>query len=418
MKIKYSQIKQKVQNNTKVIENYLFMTIIQIANTFFGILIYPYLIRVLGADNYGLFVFSQSIITYFTVIISFGFTFPALKLISENRDNQEAKNEVLNAVFSAKILLTILSSMVFIVCLFTIPFFFNHKVLFLINFTQIIQTIFLPQWYFQGIQKMKILTYIQLTFRILSLPITFLFITGPNDLLKYALLVTLINNLVTISSLAYLYKKEHFRFRIAKTSKLKKNFSDALPFFWSNSTGLIKAESVPIIIGSLFGMREVAYYNLAEKIIAIPRVITMNINDALFPRIIVENEKKTIKKIIQYETWIGIAVTLGIIVFGKYIVLLLGGSLMLDAYPLAIILSISVFVWLVVGSYISFVFVPARKFYLVTKNQFAAFVSFFIFCIISLFIYKSIFSVTIALSLSGLGEIIYCRYLIKKHGLL
>ena len=279
MKIKYSQIKQKVQNNTKVIENYLFMTIIQIANTFFGILIYPYLIRVLGADNYGLFVFSQSIITYFTVIISFGFTFPALKLISENRDNQEAKNEVLNAVFSAKILLTILSSMVFIVCLFTIPFFFNHKVLFLINFTQIIQTIFLPQWYFQGIQKMKILTYIQLTFRILSLPITFLFITGPNDLLKYALLVTLINNLVTISSLAYLYKKEHFRFRIAKTSKLKKNFSDALPFFWSNSTGLIKAESVPIIIGSLFGMREVAYYNLAEKIIAIPRVITMNIND-------------------------------------------------------------------------------------------------------------------------------------------
>lgn len=394
------------------------MTIIQISNTFFGILIYPYLIRVLGAENYGLFVFSQSIITYFTVVISFGFTFPALKLISENIDNQQVKNEVVNSVFSAKLFLTIISSIFFIICLYTIPFIINHKILFIINFTQIIQTILLPQWYFQGIQKMKILTYIQLSFRILSLPITFLFITGPNDLLNYALLVTIINSLVTVVALAYLYKKEHIRYRIVKFSTLKKYFADALPFFWSNSTGLIKAESVPIIIGSLFGMKEVAYYNLAEKIISIPRMITMNINDALFPRIIIDNDKKTIQKIIRYEYWIGIAVILSIIVFGKSIIMILGGNLMQDSYPLAIILSTSVLVWLVVGSYISFVFVPARKFYLVTKNQFVAFISFVIFSAIGLIIYKSIFIVTIALSLSGFSEIIYCKYLIKKHSLL
>lgn len=418
MKSKYNQLKKTVQNNPKIIENYFFMTVIQITNTFFGILIYPYLIRVLGASSYGLFVYSQSIISYFTVIVSFGFSFPALKIISENRDNQKIKNEVINTILTAKTILALVSTVLFIILLFTIPLFYKNKILFIINFTQIIQSILYPQWYFQAIQKMKITTYIQLTIRILSLPITFLLIHKPEDILVYALLVNTINISSTITALIYLYKKEFIRYRFVKISTLKKYFLDALPFFWSTSTGLIKGESVTIIIGSIFGMKDVAYYNLAEKIISIPRMITMNINDALFPRIILNNNKNEIRKIIKYETWIGLAIFTCIILFGKYIVILLGGDLMISAYPMAIVLSISILVWLVVGSYISFVFVPANKYYLVTKNQFVAFLTFFIFCVIGLYIFKNILLIPIALSLSGICEIIYCRYLIKKHKLL
>ena len=418
MKSKFTSIKKIVQNNTNVIENYFFMTAIQIINTFFGILIYPYLIRVLGASSYGLFVYSQSIISYFTVIVAFGFSFPALKIISKNRDNQKVKNDVINIILTAKLILASFSIIAFIVLIYTIPIFFNNKLLFLINFTQIIQTIFYPQWYFQAIQKMKITTYIQLSFRILSLPFIFLLIHTPDDILIYALLVSTINILSTITSLVYLYKKENIRYRIVKISALKKYILDALPFFWSTSTGVIKGESVAIIIGSLFGMKEVAYYNLAEKIISIPRMVTMNINDALFPRMILNNNINNIKRIIKFETWIGLAVIATIILLGKYIIILLGGELMISAYPMAIILSITVLVWLVVGSYINFVFVPAHKYYLVTKNQFVAFISFFTFCILGLLIYKNILIVTIALSLSGIFEIFYCRYLIKKYELL
>ena len=44
-------------NNTKVVENYAFMTILQVLNICFYLLIYPFLIRVLGAESYGLYAF-------------------------------------------------------------------------------------------------------------------------------------------------------------------------------------------------------------------------------------------------------------------------------------------------------------------------------------------------------------------------
>jgi len=418
LKSKYNLFKSKLLNNTKVIENYFFMTALQVINSLFGILIYPYLIRTLGAESYGLFVFSLSVTSYFNILISFGFSFPALKLISENKKNQTVKNDVFSSVLTAKIYLALLSAIIFVVAIFSIPMFNGNKTIYIINYFQVISTILFPLWYFQGIQKMKIITYIQLSLRIISLPFTFLLIHNPNDIIKYALIVSTTNIASALISIYYLYKIEHLRYHVVSLKYLKKYFVDALPFFWSTSTGTIKEESVNILIGTIFGMKDVALYNLAEKIISIPRMITMNINGALFPKMIENKEKLTIKRIIRYETWIGIAVIALIIIFGKWIVILLGGESMINAYPMAMILSVTVLVWLVVGSYINFIFVPQEKFYFVTKNQLVAFISLFAFCIPGLLIFSNIWIIVISLTLSGICEIFYCKFLIKKHNLL
>ena len=87
MRTKYNSLKKSISNNTKVIENYFFMTALQIINALFGILIYPYLIRILGANSYGLYVFAFSVTTYFVSFISFGFNMPAIKIVVQNKDN-------------------------------------------------------------------------------------------------------------------------------------------------------------------------------------------------------------------------------------------------------------------------------------------------------------------------------------------
>ena len=107
-----------------------------------------------------------------------------------------------------------------------------------------------------------------------------------------------------------------------------------------------------------------------------------------------------------------------VVLFGYWIVLLLGGKPMLAAYPLAIILSGSMLVWLIVGSYINFIFVPQNKYYFVTRNQFVAFISFVVLCVLGVLIFHNIAAVVVALTLSGYCEIVYCNYLIKKHKLL
>ena len=60
------------QNNSKVAENYVFMTILQVLNVCFYLLIYPFLIRVLGTESYGLYAFALAIVTLFVYFVSFG----------------------------------------------------------------------------------------------------------------------------------------------------------------------------------------------------------------------------------------------------------------------------------------------------------------------------------------------------------
>jgi len=414
----YNKIKSIISKNSKVFENYFFMTLLQVAGSFIGIAIYPYLIRTLGAESYGLYVFALSVTTYFLSFISFGFSFPALKKIAENKDDLSIKTEVISSVFTAKLYLTLFSILIFSVLINLVPIMRENWLIFCLCFTQIIAELFFPVWFFQGIQKMQIVTYIQLGFRILTIPFIFIFIKIPEHTWIYVMITSVSVILGGITSMYLLYKTENIRIRLVNRKSLKEYFRDALPFFWSSSAGIIKQESVTIIIGAFFGMRDVALYDLANKLIIIPRMLTTSINAAIFPKIIEKIERSVVKKIIRYETWIGLAVIAAIALFGYWIILILGGEVMLESYPLAVVLSVTVLVWLVVGCYISFVFVPQKRYYFVTHNQFVAFGTFFLFCIPGVLIFHNIFTVVLALSLSGLCEIAYCNYLIKKYKLL
>ena len=411
-------IKLRFKNNGKVVENYFFMTALQIISSAFGVLIYPYLIRVLGAESYGLYVFAVATASYFVGIVSFGFSFPGVKAIAHNKDNLQIKSAVVSSVFTSKILLGIVSLVIFIGLLLTVPLLKDHKGLFLIVYAQILSEIFFPIWYFQGVQKMKIVTYFQLAFRILSLPFIFILVRSTDDLLQYAFIATLSVVLPAVALYVYLIRRENLTIRLQPISKLKTYFKEATPFFWSSTAGTIKQESVTIIIGAFFGMKDVALYDLANKLIMLPRMLTMSINTALFPKVIEDIKTETIKKIEKYETMIGLAVVLFVVVFGYWIIWLLGGKEMTGAYPLAIVLSFTVLTWLVVGCYINFVFVPQNKYYFVTNNQIVALISFVVFCIPALFLTSGIMAVVVALTLSGFSEIAYSKYLIRKNKLL
>lgn len=415
---RFKQITKTTSNNSKVVENYFFMTVLQFINSAFGILLYPYLIRILGASSFGLYVFALTVTNFFISFISFGFNFPAVKSISTNRDSYEVKNEQIANVFTAKCYLFLISVVIFIGLVFSIEIMRHNWLIYTICFLQVFGEILIPNWFFQGIQKMRVLTLIQISVRIASLPFIFLFIKKREDVWIYATISTGIMIMIGVISAIYLTRKEKINYRFVSFSSTKKLFQDSLPFFWSSAVGTLKEETATIAIGAIFGMKDVAIYDLAKKIISIPRILTYSINNALFPQIIDKINNQLVKKIIRYETWIGISVSIFIAIFGYWMVLILGGTAMLSAYPIALILSITILVWLVVGSYISFIFVPLNKYYYVTQNQIVAFVSFLILGIAGILILKNIAVIALAITLSGLCEIAFCNYLIKTKKLL
>ena len=91
---------------------------------------------------------------------------------------------------------------------------------------------------------------------------------------------------------------------------------------------------------------------------------------------------------------------------------------MVGAYPISLILSVTILTWLVVGAYIAFVFVPQRRYYLVTRNQLVALLSFLAVGIPAVAVFRNVYALTAAFALSGVCEIVYCIYVTRKQRLL
>ncbi|WP_185117610.1 oligosaccharide flippase family protein [Chryseobacterium sp. PMSZPI] len=412
------KIVDKFKSNKAVIENYIFMTILQILNSLFYIIIYPYVIRVLGVENYGIYIYTVSIVTYFIFLINFGFDFPATKAVAENKDNVKALNDILSYIFTAKIYLQILSSIIFCILIFSIPFLRNNKLIYFIIYLQTFANILFPQWYYQGLQKMKTVTIIQVVFKLISLPFIFIFVKKVTDLSLFATVTTFTMLAGAMISFLMIRYQDGFKIKLISFNKTKSWFKQGTPFFLSTSVGVFKEQGVTIAIGAFFGMKDVAIYDLANKIVIIPRTLLMSVNAAMFPKIVIEAKKHVIKKIIKYEFILGILVMIFIAIFGKWVIQLLGGEAMISAYPLSIILSFTVVSWLVVGAYISFVFIPNNKNYFVVQNQLVALISVVVFSLIGYIFSNSIFILICALALSGLAEIIFCYYKTFKNNLL
>lgn len=410
----WAKIRNIWQNNSKVAENYVFMTILQVLNVCFYILIYPFVIRVLGAESYGLYAYAAALVMLFITFVSFGFDLPAAKRIAEHASDTGVKEQVLSEVTTAKILLEGIALVVFAVLFPVSAKMQAAPVLFSIVFVQTLSNIFFPQWYFQGIQRMRVVTYIQVCFRLLSLPFIFWLLRAPEDLWIFALILTLCSVLGSLVAWWIIRYREGLHVRLVPLSDAWRSTREALPFFLSNATSALKEQGIVLLIGMFLGMTDVAIYDLANKIIIIPRTILSKLNDAIFPQMMAQPSASGRRKVLLGEVAIGLAAIVLVAAFGYWAVLVLGGKAMLASYPVSIILSVTILTWLVVGAMIYFYIIPSGQTYYITLNQVIAMVSTFAFAGVSLYFTHSVYLLAASLAIAGLIEIVFCSIVIRR----
>lgn len=403
----------EIKRQKLLLENYIYLTAIQIINTLFYFLIYPFSIKIFGAGDYGLFLFSTTIISYITLFISFGIDLPALKILSQNIDDKKIKSELLSDVVSTKIALSLISLIVLFILMWLNP---NLSKLLLINSLQAFSSIFLLNWYFQGLQKMRWFVFFQLVIRVLSIALLFVVIKKSEDLILYSSIISGSVFLIAILSFWYLIYKEGLSVRFVKFDRIVKFILKSYHFFLNSSISVVRAQSTTLFVGAYVGMNEVSYFDLASKVILLPQSIVSNINNALFPKILKSKEIdiKIVKKIFWYEFLIGIFFISLVVFFGRYVIQLFLHENIVMAHNLTIIMSLTIMSWLLVGCIVNFVFIPINRYDLISKNQILAFVSFFAFCFVGLFFIKTVYVVAFGIAFSALLEILFCFAMVIK----
>lgn len=403
---------------SSVARNYSHMTVAQLVATVISVCIYPYVIRVVGAEGYGWYVFAMAFANYFISFVSFGLKYPAAKAIVEYKDDEMMTNKVVSAVYVIKLCLTVSATFVFAMLVAAIPFLAEHKALMSWAFVSILSEMVLPQWFFQGRQQMHYVSYTAVACRLLSIPFIFLIVRTSADVLLYAVISSVATVLPSVIAMLVMVFKFRVRFVWVEWRIIKKMMCDAVPFLSTDAIGIIKSETATMLIGSYLGMRDVAVYDLAVKIVSIPRMFIQNVNHALFPAVVAK-EMCDVRRILRYETVVGLGMIPVIALMSYPAVLVLGGSEMLpDAVWTVFIVGLSIYTWLVVGAYIGFVFVPVGRYLFVTVNQLVALVSFVLFALPALLFYANVYTLSAAMTLSGLTEVLFCRVVSRKYKLL
>ena len=401
-------------NNKKIAENYFFMTLLLVLNSFFGLLIYPYLIRTLGAESYGVYIFASTVVNYFICFIGFGFDMYGVRLIAENPFSIKKKSNVLSIIFTTKLYLEIVSIILAILVSFVFPILRTYFWVYIVCFANTLLNIFFPTWYFQGVQKMRVVSYIQLIFKLLSLPFIFIFIKKPDDILLFAIIMTASSLLGALYAFIHLLVFEKLKISLVPIKHTFVYIKESQYFFYTNFLNMMKIQTINLIIGTRYSMTDLALYDLANRIVSIPLMLITNINSALFPKVVSNFNVPLIKKILRTERIIGILAVLTVVVFGKIAIQILGGETMEGSYWIAVILSFTIFAFLQTSCYIGLILIPNRKDSYVLKDLILSFTTLFTLIVLGMLLSKNILVLPLAFSLAALAELLYLRNVSKK----
>jgi PST family polysaccharide transporter len=278
-------LKGKYERNKTLVDNFNFMSILQISQILMPLLIYPYLIRVLGKETYGVVAYSNAIVAYLLTLINFGFNISEIKEISVLRDQKGKVSEIVSSVLIIRTLIFVAAIIVLIVGVFSIPFLREHKWLYLAYSGLLINAALNPGFYFLGIEKMKFITFITITANMIFLVLTLVLVRRPSQYVLVPLFTSVGSLAGTIIGLYIIFAREKVRFIYQKADALKVHFKESLPFFTARVSVLVIDKTNFVLLGSFVGYAEVAYYDLAAKFLAVMQTPVNVFVQVLFPNV-------------------------------------------------------------------------------------------------------------------------------------
>ncbi len=330
----------KIRKN-KIVSNFLSLSVLQGINTFLPLLTLPYLLRILGAEMFGLVSFAQVLNQYFMIISEYGFQLSATKEVSVNRKDKNILSEIVTSVIFSKIALIIFSFFILTSIVVFIPKFHENAIIFYLSFGVVIGNSLSPVFFFQGIEDMKYITIINAIGKFLFTILIFVFVHSPSQYLR----VPIINSIsfIAIGIIGLLFSVYHYKLKVRfNFHHTKKLFIDSFYFFLSRLSITLYTSTNTMIIGLAFSMKEVAYYNLAEKMVRLMRTPYMIFNNVVYPHVSFHKNPAFIKKVLRLTLLSSILLYIILFIFAKDIVVLLGKSDYLPAANIFRLLSILV----------------------------------------------------------------------------
>ncbi|WP_299701029.1 flippase [uncultured Pontibacter sp.] len=329
----FSRLSNKLADENKpLLANFFSLGLIQVINFLLSIITFPYIVRVVGIEYFGLITVAQAVMLYLNVFTDYGFNLTATKDISVNRDNKTYLSTVFSEVIVTKAVLFLVSGIVLLLAFSFVPQIQVYSTLIMLSLPIVLGQLLQPLWFFQGMEQMKYITYINITTRALYAICIFAFINEADDYLY----INFINGITAIIggvlSFVIVFRTFGLKFKLPRFTQLTRQLKDGWSIFISTITVTI-ANNTNILILSLFATPLVlGYYSIAEKVFLITRTFAVILHQVVYPRICLLAQQPFkilavfLNKILKLILLTFLPLGIGVFVFADYIVFLIAGE--------------------------------------------------------------------------------------------
>lgn len=244
--------------------NALLNAIKTIFSIIFPLITFPYISRVLGVENIGIYNFSTSMVSYFTLLAGLGINTYAIREGARYRNNKKDISEFCSEVFSVNLISTLISYSVLAVCLFFLPSLHDDALIIMILSVSICFTTLGCEWVFNIYEEFGYITIRTILFQILSVILMFVFVKNKHSLIQYALITVLATSGANIINI--FARKKFCDIRFCFGRKLKKHLLPILILFANSIAMTIYINSDVTILGLISGNYYVGLYSVATKV--------------------------------------------------------------------------------------------------------------------------------------------------------
>ena len=263
-------------------KNYVYSLISQLLTILLPIVTTPYISRVLGETNLGIYDYILSIVNYFILFGCIGLNLYGQREIASHHRDPRAKSAIFYELTIIRLVTVSVSAAVYYLALAgrtDYPHFYRLMGI------ELIAALFDVSWFYQGSEDFRLQSVRTILVRGVSIACVFLFVRSEADLgrfmLCYALAILLGNISLWLPLRRYLqavpFKKLRFRRHLAPTLIL------FLPQVATNVYTQLDKTMIGLLTGHDYA--QVTYYSYAEKIVKIAMTVITALGGIMLSRV-------------------------------------------------------------------------------------------------------------------------------------
>lgn len=271
--------------NSIVFRNFIYLFVNQFFNLIVPLLVFPFLVKILGLELFGLYSFTYAGVIFCFMFCDYGFNFSGSKYIAIHQTDTVKRDKAFSTITSLKLLIGLFISLAWTIFILFDPRFEGHVLFGLLFIGMIIGNACNVQWFFQGIERLGRYSTINAVLKLVSNICILFLVKSPADMYLIPIIYSaafLLTAVLTIGMTVFSLKVD---FRGLSFDSFRLFLKEGFDYFVTIGTTSLVFNGTIIILG--FFEKDIliiGIFSALDRIIKILVSVYVPYSTAIYPR--------------------------------------------------------------------------------------------------------------------------------------